>query len=66
MSETKRRANKGRPKTPREEAPKLVGLTKVEAAQLERAAALCDIPCAQFIREASLSHAAKLIKVGGR
>lgn len=47
-----------RPKTPREQAPKLIGLTPAEAKTLERAAKLCGIPCATFIRESALAHAA--------
>jgi len=47
-----------RPKTPREKAPKLIGLTPQEAATLERAAKICGIPCAQFIRESALANAA--------
>lgn len=55
---------KARAKTPREQAPKLIGLTLQEAATLERAAERCGIPCAQFIRECALVHAVKI--VGGK
>jgi uncharacterized protein (DUF1778 family) len=55
------RARKERPKTPREEAPKLIGLTRSEAAILERAAELCEMPAAQFVRESALANARKVI-----
>lgn len=51
---------KARAKTPREQAPKLIGLTEGEARVLERAADRCGIPCAQFIRESALANAAKI------
>ena len=52
---------KGRAKTPREQHPILVGCTEAEAKTLERAAKACDMPRAQFIREASLAHASKCL-----
>jgi hypothetical protein len=51
-----------RTKTPREEHPLLIGYTEAEAATLAKAAAVCEMPRARFVRQASLAHAAKINK----
>lgn len=54
--------DKNRPKTPREQSPKLIGLTAKEATLLERAAKRCAMPTAQFIRESALANAEAVIE----